>query len=719
MLLPFDELVKKYLLRISGVLHVGAHEGEENSAYKAQGIQQENIYWIEANPTLCYKLARDLPNVIQCAVSDKVEQVTFHVTNNYQSSSILDLKEHRVEHPHIHVIEKLQLSTNTLDFVVETNAIRANFLNMDIQGAELKCLKGFEKNISMIDYVYTEINTKELYSGCALLNEMDDWLNAHGFERKETRMTDHGWGDAFYMRKSPKKKWLLVDRDMHVKNKIGLQLMCAESDVELCVSNNPEEFGRQWELVYVPRTYIDPSDFPHTKRIVYGPHNFVFVEGVWKQGNHVFPSNCYYNLLSEWVDDLEKELGGMSLPTKLLPFPVELHKFTPAPEVPKTLDCFVYFKHRPSYHFTFVLKELMKRGLSYRVIKYGAYSEEEFLQVIRSSKFGIWIGGHESQGFALEEALACNTPLLVWNSTSMFDEYNNDIQEYRHMAGHKLLATSHPYWDDSCGISFTDSSQFEASLNTMLETYDQFHPRDYIEKTLSPAVCMQRFVKELELDRKDLFLITSVVCTGDIPWSYAPRSVYSPEERFQQTLESIQSIRTRHPSANILLIECSDLPVEYANALQSSVDYYMNVRSNEEARRACLETDKKGFGEAVLTKLALQYVFENNLSFERLFKLSGRYALNDDFSPDMFSYSQFTFKKSPDPSSISTILYSVPHLHRMKLNAIICNTVEYYKTHGPTGYETIVPQQCTPQTSIDRVGAQGYVAVNRGEVIYV
>lgn len=201
MLIPLDRLVQRYALTLTGVLHVGAHAGEENAAYRAAGVAQSSIYWVEAIPDLAASLAARLPNVIQAVVSDRVETVTFKITNNGQSSSMLALKEHRKEHPEIHVVREIPLQTSLLDDLVDTHSIRANFLNMDIQGAELKCLQGFERNLAQIDYVYVEVNVKELYEGCARLGELDAWLDAHGFERKEIEMTPHGWGDAFYMRK--------------------------------------------------------------------------------------------------------------------------------------------------------------------------------------------------------------------------------------------------------------------------------------------------------------------------------------------------------------------------------------------------------------------------------------------------------------------------------------------------------------------------------------
>lgn len=716
MLINLHDIVRRYNLQISGVLHVGAHEGEENGAYLSNGVDQQSIYWVEANPSLCERLSHHLPNVIQGAVSDKVENVTFHVTNNYQSSSILELEEHKNEHPHIHVMQTLQLETTTLDSIVDANNIRANFLNMDIQGAELKCLQGFEKHIGMIDYIYTEVNTKHLYKGCALLDELDEWLYARGFERKELQMTEHGWGDALYIRK-PRMRWLLVDTEIHKKNRIGFILMCEKANIEYMISNNKEDFSKNWDMVYIPSSFIEPSAFPNASKIVYGPHNFVLVEGLWKRGHHTFPSNCYYNVLSDWVNTLEEEVGGLSLTPKVLPFPVDIDKFRPSDQE-KTLDCFVYFKRRHSSEIEFVAEELKNRGLTYKVITYGSYSEEEFIDTIQRSKFGIWIGTHESQGFALEETLACNTPLLVWNSTSMFDERSMDVQVYGQYRGiYKLAATSHPYWNESCGISFSSRNEFVDNLNRMLESYDQFQPRAYIENTLSPLACAERFVHELSLGKDDIFMVTNVVNTGQKPWSYAVRSVYSPDERFQQAMHTVRTIRSKASRSKILFVECSDLSKQQAAELTSNVDYFINLSDIEEVRDACLNSEKKGFGEAFQTKYGIEFLFKKRIEFNRLFKISGRYALNSGFSLGNFSMEEFTFKKSTNPSSISTVLFSLPYCHLFNFYNIICDTVDFYKTHGPTGYETIVPQQCHPRKDIDIVGAEGYVAVNRGELI--
>jgi hypothetical protein len=62
-------------------------------------------------------------------------------------------------------------------------------------------LKGGTNAIQFVDAIYLEVNQAELYSGCGLIGEIDDFLRVYGFERIITEMTKHGWGDALYLRK--------------------------------------------------------------------------------------------------------------------------------------------------------------------------------------------------------------------------------------------------------------------------------------------------------------------------------------------------------------------------------------------------------------------------------------------------------------------------------------------------------------------------------------
>ncbi len=204
MLIKFSSIIEKYG-KPNGIIHIGAHLMEERDDYINEGIN--NIIWIEANPSIFSIIEQNHmgsnEKLFNYVISDQDDQViNFYITNNGQSSSILKLDKHKIYHPSIFVTETITTVSKRMDTIISQKNIDMklyDFLNIDIQGAELLAIKGFGEAINNIKYIYTEINTNTLYENCSLINDMDKYLNNLGFKRVETEMTDFEWGDAFYL----------------------------------------------------------------------------------------------------------------------------------------------------------------------------------------------------------------------------------------------------------------------------------------------------------------------------------------------------------------------------------------------------------------------------------------------------------------------------------------------------------------------------------------
>lgn len=205
MLINLHLLVSKYKLNFKGILHVGAHECEELIDY-IKYIHLDKILWVEGIQSKVEFVKRKYPNLIieNAIVSDKEEYLQFNVSNNYQSSSIFELGRHSELHPHIHYTDSYLVHTKKLsDILLNYKHIPFNFINLDIQGAELKALKGMENYLDNIDYIYTEVNGSYIYKDCNLINEVDEYLSKFGFKRVETSWYNNDpstWGDAFYIK---------------------------------------------------------------------------------------------------------------------------------------------------------------------------------------------------------------------------------------------------------------------------------------------------------------------------------------------------------------------------------------------------------------------------------------------------------------------------------------------------------------------------------------
>lgn len=210
MLLDLPDLVSKYDMKVAGILHIGAHLAEEADIYADMDVQ---VLWvdplIENWSFIDDKLQSDPKyrgqGVLCALVTDKDdEEIDFHITNYAgMSSSIFEFGTHPTFSPDTVFVETRRLRTRTIDNIIEhfdpPFGALFNFLNMDIQGAELKALQGASQLIPQLDYIMCEVNKEEVYKGCAKVWEIDEFLT--DFTRVETSWVgEQGWGDAFFCR---------------------------------------------------------------------------------------------------------------------------------------------------------------------------------------------------------------------------------------------------------------------------------------------------------------------------------------------------------------------------------------------------------------------------------------------------------------------------------------------------------------------------------------
>jgi hypothetical protein len=260
--------------------------------------------------------------------------------------------------------------------------------------------------------------------------------------------------------------------------------------IEYVKSNDEYKFKENWDFVFIPSQYIPPEKFPNAKLIIYGPHNFVFPNGVWTSINMKNNGKVYYNSLSRWVSELYQEVSQFEKNFNMieLPFGVDVERFKPSPEKVYERDCLIYVKRRKHHEVERVKSICETLKISYSVITYGSYKEEDLIHLSNTSRFGILLDCHESQGFAVQELMALNLPLVVWDAVDMFVE---GYHEYR--GRYKLKSTSVTSWDESCGV-IVDETSVESGIRHMVEHYRDYAPRDFVVRELSPAACMQRWV---------------------------------------------------------------------------------------------------------------------------------------------------------------------------------------------------------------------------------
>jgi hypothetical protein len=290
-------------------------------------------------------------------------------------------------------------------------------------------------------------------------------------------------------------KILIVNSWIHDKNKAGLAKL-----LNYLLENqqiNEYKIGSlgdilNYDIVYSSADMINTAQYPNQK-FIFGPHVSMDPYQLHSLENHIHKNSVYIQP-SEWVAQWWKSLGcEQFLPLKAFPFPVDTDKFCPNPEttIQTRENIFIYFKGRDPAELSKVIDFLSSQQITnYHIFSYRErYKESDYLTYLTTCKYGIILDAHESQGFAIEEALSCDVPLLVWSAKTMNQEYGSRYQP--------IPCTSIPYWDSRCGEYFHDFAELPFAFQTLQTKLDKesYNPRQYILDTLSTERCAERFME--------------------------------------------------------------------------------------------------------------------------------------------------------------------------------------------------------------------------------
>lgn len=143
-----------------GVIHVGAHKGQEVPVYRRIGFG--TIRLAEANPALCERLPSNCERVA-AAVTARPGPLLLHIPRNTRDSSILVPATKPVE-------RVIEVPAVTLASIQQG----CNVLVCDVQGAELEVLDS--GNLDLLDLIVIEACVGRRYKEAALRSDIIDRL---------------------------------------------------------------------------------------------------------------------------------------------------------------------------------------------------------------------------------------------------------------------------------------------------------------------------------------------------------------------------------------------------------------------------------------------------------------------------------------------------------------------------------------------------------------
>ena len=191
----YKHLLNQYNIIPKGIIHIGAHIGEEIEHYIDIGCKK--LIYIEANPEVMAELTDNVSRhlnkidvkVYNYAITKENGAYPFFVTDNKMSSSLLELGTHQKHYPTVHFEKIIRVNGITFNNFIEKEIINIfdyNILILDVQGTELDILKSADKYLYNFDLIVSEISREEVYKGCCLQKDIEEYL-----EQCEFKMLDY------------------------------------------------------------------------------------------------------------------------------------------------------------------------------------------------------------------------------------------------------------------------------------------------------------------------------------------------------------------------------------------------------------------------------------------------------------------------------------------------------------------------------------------------
>jgi len=188
-------LIDEHIVKSQGILHVGAHRGQEASKYYSM---KKSVFWVEAMPNTYQQLIENIKiyenqRAVCALVSSEDEKVyNFNISNNMEgvSSSIFKFGSFSNGDAslwpelNLTMVNTIELKSKKIDTLINENSLdvtQYDFWVIDVQGAELLALQGAEQSISKCNFILAEVSQGEVYQNGVLYPELKNFLMSKGF----------------------------------------------------------------------------------------------------------------------------------------------------------------------------------------------------------------------------------------------------------------------------------------------------------------------------------------------------------------------------------------------------------------------------------------------------------------------------------------------------------------------------------------------------------
>jgi hypothetical protein len=202
--------------------------------------------------------------------------------------------------------------------------------------------------------------------------------------------------------------------------------------------------------------------------------------------------------------------------------------------------------------------------------------------------------------------------------------------------------------------------------------------------------------KNISNNYKNIVLITSKINKIIKSYTYSNiRCIYTTEECYEQTINTINSIRQFIPNSYIILFDNSIIDLNQKNNLTNLTDNFININDNE-ILNYYTNHKYKSLGE--LAQMCYLYTyFLKNIDINccnNLYKISGRYFINETFDYNKFDNNYNIFKKNENVTNRDYYYTSFYKLNNTTITFFFENLINIFNNkhlYLNQDYEQFIP----------------------------
>jgi hypothetical protein len=183
---------------------------------------------------------------------------------------------------------------------------------------------------------------------------------------------------------------------------------------------------------------------------------------------------------SEWVKEYYGKISPQLIP-KLRVWAAGVEEVPKRVPFEKKHDFLVFNKIKGGILANDIIGYLTAKNYKVWGINYGKFEQGNYFELLRESKFMVYISETESQGLAMFEAWARGVPTLVYERG--FFERNGHIVRGK---------TAAPYISEEAGETFQNFEEFKSLVEAI--PIKKFDPQEYVRKYFTHSAAAEKYL---------------------------------------------------------------------------------------------------------------------------------------------------------------------------------------------------------------------------------